>query len=114
MLFRSGGYRGAPDAVINEGLLDFVLVKKISRFKIPSALAKYKAGHHDGVDCIEHIRGVSIKITAKKEVACNVDGQWFNADEIAFWVKRDAFRLVLPVSVAKEFGYLPKAEAVEV
>lgn len=109
--YYGGGYCGAPDALINDGLLDFVLVKKISRFRIPGVLGKYKSGQHDGVDCIEHIRGIGMKITAKKEIVCNVDGQCFDSDEIAFRVKRGAYRLVLPVAVAKENG-LYKEETV--
>lgn len=112
--YYGGGYRGAPYAAIDDGLLDFVLVKKISRFRIPAVLSKYKSGRHEGVDCIEHIRGLAMKITATKEITCNVDGQWFDSDEIAFRIKPGAFRLVLPASVAEEFGFLSKGEIVEV
>lgn len=102
--YYGGGYCGAPDAVINDGLLDFVLVKKISRFRIPAVLGKYKAGQHDGIACIEHFRGVVMKVVASKEVICNVDGQCFKSDDVAFWVKPGAYRLVIPVSLAKEKG----------
>lgn len=100
-----GGYCGAPDAMINDGLLDFVLVKKISRFQIPKVLGKYKSGRHEGIKCIEHLRGIAMKVVAKKKVVCNVDGECFESADVAFWVKPGAYRLVLPVSVAKEKGY---------
>lgn len=109
-----GGYCGAPRASVNDGLLDFVLVKKISRFQISKVLSKYKAGLHDGVDCIEHISGTSIKVATEKEVICNVDGECFKADRISFWVVPGAFRLVLPTSVAEEFGFLSKGELAKV
>lgn len=110
--YYGGGYCGAPNAHINDGLLDFVLVKKISRFKIPGVLGKYKSGQHDGVECVEHISGISMKITTKKKVVCNVDGQCFDSNKIAFWIKKGAYRLVLPMTVAKENGLLKDATTV--
>jgi len=108
--YYGGGYCGAPKAVVNDGLLEFVLVKKISRFKIPFFLGKYKAGRHNGVACIERIPGTSMKVCAAKPMVCNVDGECFKSDMMTFTVVPNAYRLVLPVSVAKEKG-LFSAEA---
>lgn len=103
--YYGGGYCGAPNSVINDGLLDFVLVNKISRFQIPGVLGKYKAGCHEGVACIEHISGVSISVATENPVVCTVDGECFKSDKLSFWVVPKSYRLVLPVSVAKEKGY---------
>ena len=95
-----GGYRGAPQAVENDGVLDFVLVKKISRAKIPFFLGKYKAGDYADLDCCEHIRGTAMRVKAAKPMVCNVDGECFSADEMHFSIVPGAFRFVLPASVA--------------
>lgn len=102
--FYGGGYQGAPTAVTNDGQLEFVMVKKISRFQIPFVLGKYKAGKHEGVRCIETIRGMAMRVKAAKSMVCNIDGECFATDSIRFAVISDAYRLVLPTSVAAQLS----------
>ena len=99
--YYGGGYQGAPTAVIDDGQLEFVMVKKISRFQIPFILGKYKAGKHEGVKCIETIRGTSMRVKTAKWMVCTIDGECFTTDSIEFSVIPNAYRLVLPASVAK-------------
>lgn len=98
--YYGGGYRGAPKAVENDGVLDFVLIKKISRLKIPFFLGKYKAGDYDDLDCAEHIRGTSMRVRAAKPMVCTVDGECFSTDVIDFSILPGAFHFVVPASVA--------------
>lgn len=102
--YYGGGYQGAPTAITDDGLLEFVLVKKISRFRIPFVLGKYKAGTHEGVSCIETLRGTAMRVKAAKSMVCTIDGECFTTDAIAFSVIPDAYRLVLPASVAKKLN----------
>ena len=44
--YYGGGYQAAPYAAMDDGLLDIVLVKPISRIQVAGILAKYKAGRH--------------------------------------------------------------------
>ena len=98
--YYGGGYQGAPTAVTDDGQLEFVLVKKISRFQIPFVLGKYKAGKHEGVKCIETIRGTAMRVKAAKSMVCTIDGECFTTDYIGFAVIPNAYRLTLPASVA--------------
>lgn len=102
--YYGGGYCGAPKAIENDGLLDFVLVKKIPRARIPLVLGKYKKGEHDGIDCLEHLRGTGMRVRAGKSMICNVDGECFETEEMAFSVIPGAFNLVLPDSIAEQRG----------
>lgn len=110
--YYGGGYQGAPKAVENDGLLDFVLVKKISRLQIPFILGKYKAGQHEGVACIESIRGTAMRVKAAKSMVCNIDGECFDTNEISFHIIPDAFRFVLPASVFRKRKKRQKMSAV--
>ena len=94
--YYGGGYCGAPKAIEDDGLLDFVLVKKIPRTRIPLVLGKYKKGDHDSIDCLEHIRGTGMRVRASKPMVCNVDGECFETNEMSFTVIPRAFNLVLP------------------
>ena len=98
--FYGGGYQGAPKAIPNDGLLEFVLVKKISRVQIPFVLGKYKAGQHEGVQCIETIRGRSMRVKATKPMVYNIDGECYETDSIEFRIVPNAYQLVLPAAVA--------------
>lgn len=99
--YYGGGYCGAPYAVEDDGLLDFVLVTKISRLKIPAFIGRYKAGRHEGLGCCEHIRGKAMRVKAAKPVVCNIDGECFSHDTMAFSVVKEAFRFVLPKAVIR-------------
>lgn len=109
--FYGGGYQGAPTAVVDDGLLDFVLVKKISRFQIPFVLGKYKAGEHEEVDCIETIRGTEMRVKAAKSMVCNIDGECFTTDAIQFRLIKNAYRFVLPKAVLSRRKKAEKAMA---
>lgn len=100
--YYGGGYCGAPKAVENDGLLDFVLVKKIPRPQIPFVLGKYKKGDHDSIACLEHIRGTGMRIVAEKSMVCNVDGECFDTQKMSFTVMPAAFRFVIPHKVVEE------------
>ncbi len=99
--YYGGGYRGAPKAIENDGVLDFVLVKTISRLQIPGFLGKYKAGKHEEISYIEHIRGTQMTVKAANMMVCNVDGECFERDAMQFTIIPKAFSLVLPDVVAK-------------
>ena len=98
--FYGGGYQGAPTAVTDDGLLEFVLVRKVPLVRIPFVIGKYKAGAHEGVDCIETIRGTAMSVKAAKPMICTIDGECLETDAIRFSVIPGAYRFVLPSSVA--------------
>lgn len=105
--YYGGGYNGAPNAKINDGLLDLILVKKISRLKIARVIALYKAGKHlqDGEvipelkDIIEYKRCKSINITSVKKFIYNIDGECAPGTKFELEVLPHAVTLVLPVGV---------------
>ncbi len=97
--YYGGGYHGAPQAVINDGVLDFVLVRKISRAGIPGFLKKYKAGDYADLPFCEHLRGSSMTVTSARPTWCNVDGECTLADRMHFAVLPREYRFVLPAAV---------------
>lgn len=101
--FYGGGYQGAPTAITDDGLLEFVLVRKVPLVRIPFVIGKYKAGEHEGVDCIETIRGTAMSVKAAKSMICTIDGECLETDTIRFSVIPAAYRFVLPASVSAKF-----------
>lgn len=97
--YYGGGYMGAPKAVENDGVLDFTLVKAVPKLQIPLILGRYKSGHHDELDCVEHLRGYAMRVCSAKPTVCTVDGECFTTDSIEFRILPSAFNFVLPASV---------------
>lgn len=70
--FYGGGYKGAPVSVCNDGLLDFVLIKKPPLIKIPFMVGIYKKGGHleseKFNDYLSFYRGYEMEIKSKKKL----------------------------------------------
>lgn len=98
--YYGGGFRGAPQAVEDDGVLDFVLVKKIGRLNIPRFLKKYKAGDYDDLPYCEHLRGTRMTVASQKATYCNMDGECTCDSHMTFSLLPAAFRFVIPASVA--------------
>jgi len=99
--YYGGGYHGAPKASPNDGLLDFVLIKEINRFRAIGLLKKYKAGQHLDWDICEYFRGTKMTVYAKKPSVINADGECTLATEACFEIIPGAMQVVLPRSLAK-------------
>ncbi len=104
-----GGYMAAPDANLQDGLLDVILVKKISRVRIAQVLAKYKAGRHlrDGKVVPElskimeyrRAKNVVIEPLEKADMIVNLDGECGPASGLTAKILPQAARFVLPAAV---------------
>ncbi len=92
-----GGYMGAPLAVPDDGLLDFVLVKSVSRLRILSLLKTYKNG---GVlelkDICTFIRGRRMRVRSEAPATVNMDGECKSVRDVAFHIQKAAIRFCIP------------------
>ena len=71
--FYGGGFNPVPEADPTDGLLDVLLVKKVSRLQVSSIIGKYKNGRYkDYPDVIRHFRTDSVKILCDKPTAMNL------------------------------------------
>lgn len=99
-----GGFKGAPEADITDGLVDVVLVKKISRLYIAKLIAKYSKGAHivNGVvvpefqSIMEFHRGKKITIESEKEFITNRDGECGPYKKLEIVVKSKILKFIKP------------------
>ncbi|NLJ57290.1 MAG: YegS/Rv2252/BmrU family lipid kinase [Tissierellia bacterium] len=95
-----GGYKCAPLAKLNDGILDLCFVKKISRFKILSLLNLYKAGEHlDNENIKKYVsyrKCKNIKIRSKEAINLCMDGESFIYDEVNIDLAPNALNFWLP------------------
>jgi diacylglycerol kinase (ATP) len=71
-----GGMRIAPDAKLDDGLLDVFIVKPISRLRFVRIFPKVFSGSHTGLDIVEFRRGRRITVAAPGVVGY-ADGERF-------------------------------------
>ena len=99
-----GGFLGAPRAVLNDGLLEFVLIRKPALYRIPGLIPLYKSGKHLDderlKDIVIYARGTKIEIESDRELISNMDGNCVKAHRDTFSVMPGALRLILPEGVS--------------
>ncbi len=69
-----GGMYIAPDARIDDGLLDVVLTRKTSRLKFLRAMPRVFAGTHVRDPSVRVVRGREVRVTASRPFAVFADG----------------------------------------
>ena len=95
--FYGGGFNPVPEADPTDGLLDVLLVDKVSLIQVPSLIGKYKNGRYKELDrVVRHFKTRELKITCDKEVPVNVDGEAVYAKEVRFAVAGEKLRFFYP------------------
>ncbi len=92
-----GGFMGAPLAMPDDGLLDFIIVKKnMPRAKMLKLIEPYKKGQHLGWDITKFVRGKKINIKSDKPAAVNIDGETEYVTESTFEIVEKSVKFVVP------------------
>ena len=69
------GMKMAPKAILNDGLIDLIIVKNISRFKLLSLMPKLFDGTHIFDKAANYVQTNKIEIIPKKDSKINIDGE---------------------------------------
>ena len=92
-----GGYKAAPLAMPNDGLLDFVFVRRDRGIlQLLPLIKTYKAGNHLDMDITTFVRGKKIKIESARPSAVNVDGECDYVTELTFEIIENGITYVVP------------------
>lgn len=104
--YYGGGFSAAPEANLNDGLLDIIIVKKISRLRIAGVLAIYKKGEHihngqvgeNVANMIQFRRGkhIKVKVLDQEPIIVTVDGECSPQMEIDASVVESCVNIVIP------------------
>ena len=92
-----GGFNPTPKAEPDDGLLDILLVKGVSRLAVAKIIGKYKAGKYEEMpDIIRHFHGKKVVVRCDKESEINLDGELLMGKEITFEIVPQAVRFFYP------------------
>ncbi len=95
-----GGYKGAPLAKINDGLIDICIFKKVSRFKLLKLINIFKRGEHLQNEEMKkyfiYKKCRSIHIKSKKDFTVCIDGEIVVEKNIEINLEGKAINFLIP------------------
>ena len=98
--YYGGGYKGIPLAVCDDGLLDFIIVRKdMPVIKFLKEMGNYKAGKHLEWDRTIFRRGKKMTVRSRKFSAVNVDGECEFVKERTFEIVPKGINFVFPSNI---------------
>ncbi len=98
--YYGGGYKGTPLAICDDGLLDFIIVKKdMPVIKFLKLMGDYKKGKHLEWGRTVFRRGRKMTVRSKKFSAVNVDGECEFVKERTFEIVPRAINFAFPSNV---------------
>ena len=95
--FYGGGFNPVPEADPTDGLLDILLIKKVSRLQVAQVIGKYKAGRYKELpNIVTHFRSDRVKIICDKITPINLDGELRTAKEVIMTIAKEKLRFFFP------------------
>lgn len=88
--FYGSGFNPAPDAKIDDGLINFVTCYKFPKFRLIPLIIKYKKGKHKSSSYLDEFKVLAGKIYSKKQFIANIDGEIFMDNVINFKIVNKA------------------------
>ena len=95
--YYGGGFNPVPDADPCDGLLDVLLIKKVSRLKVAAVIGKFKDGRYKELpNIVRHFRTDRIRILCDKPTPVNLDGELRIAQEVTMSIADKKLRFFYP------------------
>jgi diacylglycerol kinase (ATP) len=91
-----GGFRIAPRAVPDDGLLDACLVRSVSRLRALALLPRIAAGRHEGLAEVRVLRARRFEIASVPELRIEADGEALAETPAVLEVRPRALMVVVP------------------
>ena len=98
--FCGGGFMAAPQALLQDGIMDICAINKVTRATFISLVSSYKSGTYlenpRAMKFIRHIRAPHFKMEFDVPIAICIDGEIKGAKNIDFTVVQNSFNFVIP------------------
>ena len=95
--FYGGGFYAMPDADPSDGMLDVLLVKKVSRLQVAGVVGKYKAGRYKELGHIaKYYRTDRVVIRCDRQTPINLDGELRTAKTVEMKISDQKLRFFYP------------------
>ncbi len=95
--FYGGGYQPVPTAMPDDGRLEVLLVKKVSRLQVAGLIGKYKAGRYaEFPELFRHFSTDRVTIHCDREEVVNLDGEARYAKDVEIRLSDKRLRFFYP------------------
>lgn len=95
--FYGGGFNPVPEADPTDGMLDVLIIKKVSRLQVAKVIGKFKNGRYKELpELVQHFRTKQIKILCDKLTPVNLDGELRMAKEVVMSIAAEKLRFFFP------------------
>ena len=95
--YYGGGFNPVPEAEPDDGLMDVLIVKKVSRLSFARLIGKYAAGRYAEISShVSHHRSREIAFESAEELAINVDGEAVFSKTPVFRMEPGAVNFIFP------------------
>jgi diacylglycerol kinase (ATP) len=91
-----GGRLIAPDAIVDDGLLDVCLIEAMPAIEFVALLRRVSSGDHLDDERVHYFRAARIDFAFDRIVKVNTDGQVLEANQCAYSVQPRAARVLAP------------------
>ena len=95
--FYGGGFNPVPEADPTDGLLDVLLIKKVSRLKVAQVIGKFKNGLYAQLpQLVRHLKTKRLVVRCDRPNPINLDGELRVADVVDIRVAQEKIRFFYP------------------
>lgn len=101
--FYGGGMKMAPDAEIDDGMFDVIVVSAVSKVRFLSDFPKVFSGTHVRSDGVETLKTPGISISASRSLTVYADGDPLTELPATFHVLERALPVICPADTPEEF-----------
>ena len=91
--YYGSGYKIAPHAILDDGLFDIYLVKKMPKIKILPMLASLARGKHEKFSAIKRYQESEIHVESDEKLSFNVDGELMRGTSFDLKIHKSAIRI---------------------
>lgn len=99
--FYGGGFNPVPEADPADGLLDVLVIKKVSRLKVAKVIGKFKNGKYAQLqDLVKHYKTDHLRILCDGPTSINLDGELRTAQVIDISVAKEKLRFFYPAQLS--------------
>lgn len=103
--FYGGGYQPVPEAALDDGKLEVLVLKKVSRLQVAGIIGKFKAGRYAEYPALfRHFSTDRVVIHCDKEEVVNLDGEARYGKDVEIRLSDKKLRFFYP----KGLSYAPK------
>jgi YegS/Rv2252/BmrU family lipid kinase len=95
-----GGMNLAPDALLDDGLLEIVAVERVSKLRFLANLPKVFAGTHVRLENVRVFRAAEVAISADRPFVLYADGDPIGELPLRVRAQRGAVKMIVPADAA--------------